>query len=172
MSINFIRLANDTAKLFLAQANSMSQLSDKMLHVLAEAEAAGTDMFQLWSSIARTNQWADRDAGLTAKEGFNPMPKTLANYRSISRRASDLGVGHQFSNFADWRKAVSAANKLTKSQEEEETPPKSKPIDLNEIEAPSYLTHIVEKRRGMTEKNIKAFDTLIIRAIEKFAEIA
>jgi hypothetical protein len=167
-TINYIRLANDVAKSLLAQANGVSQLSDKLLQVLAEAEANKVDILSLWASIARTNQWSDRDAGV---EG-NPMPKTLANYRSMSRKALTLDVGHQFSNHADWKKAIAAANKLSKAQEEEETPPKPEAFDLNEVEAPSYLSHILEKRKGLSEKNIKAFDTLIIRAIEKFAEVA
>lgn len=167
-TINYIRLANDVAKSLLAQANGVSQLSDKLLQVLAEAEANKVDILSLWASIARTNQWSDRDAGV---EG-NPMPKTLANYRSMSRKALALDVGHQFSNHADWKKAIAAANKLSKAQEAEEAPAKPEAIDLNEVEAPSYLTHILEKRKGLSEKNIKAFDTLIIRAIEKFAEVA
>lgn len=167
-AINYIRLANDVAKTLLAQANGMSQLSDKLLHVLAEAESNGVNIESIWASIARTNQWSDRDAGV---EG-NPMPKTLANYRSLSRKALSLEVGHQFGSHAEWKKAINAANKLSKAQEAEETPPKPEAIDLNEIEAPSYIPHILEKRKNMSEKNIKAFDTLIIRAIEKFAEIA
>lgn len=164
-AINYIKAANDVAKLFVAQANGMLQLSDKLLQALREAESNGTDVNLVWASIARTNGWSDRDAGL---EG-NPMPKTLANYRSLSRKAITLSVGHQFSDHASWKKAIAQAVKLSKVE------PESAPIeaiDLNEIELPSYVEHIIKKRAGMTEKNIKTFDSVIIRAIEKFMEVA
>ena len=165
MSINYIKAANEIAKLYVAQGNGMVQLSDKLLHALREAESNGTDVNLIWASIARTNGWSDRDAGL---EG-NPMPKTLANYRSLSRKAIDMSVGHQFSDHASWKKAIAQAVKLSKIE------PESAPIeaiDLNEMELPSYVEHIIKKRAGMTEKNIKSFDSVIIKAIEKFMEVA
>ena len=165
MSINYIKAANEIAKLYVAQGNGLIQLSDKLLHALREAESNGTDVNLVWASIARTNNWSDRDAGL---EG-NPMPKTLANYRSLSRKAIDLSVGHQFSDHASWKKAIAQAVKLSKIE------PESAPIeaiDLNEMELPSYVEHIIKKRAGMTEKNIKSFDSVIIKAIEKFMEVA
>ncbi len=165
MSINYIKAANEIAKLYVAQGNGLIQLSDKLLHALREAESNGTDVSLIWASIARTNNWSDRDAGLDG----NPMPKTLANYRSLSRKAIGLSVGHQFSDHAGWKKAIAQAVKLSKVE------PESAPIeaiDLNEIELPSYVEHIIKKRAGMTEKNIKSFDSVIIRAIEKFMEVA
>jgi hypothetical protein len=165
MSINYIKAANEIAKLYVAQSNGMTQLSDKLLHALREAESNSTDVNLIWASIARTNDWSDRDAGLDG----NPMPKTLANYRSLSRKAIGLSVGHQFSDHASWKKAIAQAVKLSKVE------PESAPIeaiDLNEIELPSYVEHIIKKRAGMTEKNIKSFDSVIIRAIEKFMEVA
>ena len=167
MTINYIKTANDIAKLYVAQGNGMVQLSDKLLHALREAEANKADINMVWASIARTNGWSDRDAGL---EG-NPMPKTLANYRSLSRKALELGVGHNYGDHASWKKAIGQANKLAKAQAEEETP-RIDSLDLNEVELPSYVEHIIKRRSGMTEKNIKAFDTVIIRAIEKFMEVA
>jgi len=167
MSINYIKAANEIAKLYVAQGNGLIQLSDKLLHALREAESNGTDVNMVWASIARTNNWSDRDAGLDG----NPMPKTLANYRSLSRKAIGLSVGHQFSDHAAWKKAIAQANKLSKSQEAEETP-RIPSVDLNEMEMPSYVEHIIKKRLSMTEKNIKTFDSVIIKAIEKFMEVA
>jgi hypothetical protein len=34
------------------------------------------------------------------------------------------------------------------------------------------VEHIIKKRLSMTEKNIKTFDSVIIKAIEKFMEVA
>lgn len=164
-SINYIRAANEIAKLYVAQGNGLVQLSDKLLQALKEAESNGTDVNLVWASIARTNNWKDRDAGL---EG-NPMPKTLANYRSLSRKAIEHGVGHQFNDHASWKKAIAQAVKLSKVEPESAPIPS---VDLNEIELPSYVERIIQKRASMTEKNIKSFDSVIIRAIEKFMEVA
>jgi hypothetical protein len=89
----------------------------------------------------------------------------------MSRKAISLSVGHNYSDHAAWKKAIAQANKLSKSQEAEETP-RIPSVDLNEMEMPSYVEHIIKKRLSMTEKNIKTFDSVIIKAIEKFMEVA
>jgi hypothetical protein len=165
MSINYIKAANEIAKLYVAQGNGLIQLSDKLLHALREAESNGTDVNMVWASIARTNNWSDRDAGLDG----NPMPKTLANYRSMSRKAIQLSVGHNYSDHATWKKAIAQANKLSKSQEAEETP-RIPSVDLNEIELPGWIERATGLRNSMTGENIAAFDKAIHHAIESFMQ--
>ena len=48
------------------------------------------------------------------------MPKTLANYRSLSRKAIDLSVGHQFSDHASWKKAIAQAGKYARQADSEQ----------------------------------------------------
>lgn len=165
MSINYIKAANEIAKLFVAQSNGMTQLSDKLLHALREAESNGTDVNMVWASIARTNNWSDRDAGLDG----NPMPKTLANYRSMSRKAIQLAVGHNYSDHAAWKKAIAHANKLAKSQEAEETP-RIQAFDLNAVELPSWIERASGIRASMTAENIADFDKYIHHQIEAFMQ--
>jgi hypothetical protein len=163
--IEIIKNANDVAKLLIAQANGMEQLSDKMLEALGNAEASGLDLNTVWASIADTNGWSDRDAKLDG----NPMPKTLANYRSLSRKAMSLGVTHQGIKFPEWRKAINAAAKLANSQADE-TEPKIERINLNEMELPSWIERANTIRTGMTEENMRAFDKYIHHHIEAFMQ--
>lgn len=163
--IETIKNVNSIALLFVSQANGMAQLSDQLIISLAQAELAGIDINTVWASIAETNDWADREAGLDG----TPMPKTLANYRSMSRKAIALDVGHQFSNHADWKKAISAASKLANSASEESTP-KIEAINLNDIELPSWIERASGIRSGMTAENIAAFDKYIHHHIEAFLQ--
>lgn len=163
--IETIKNVNSIALLYVSQANGLSQLSDQLIISLAQAEFDGIDINTVWASIAETNGWADRDAGL---EG-NPMPKTLANYRSLSRKALNLKVGHQFANHADWKKAINAAAKLANASETESAP-KIEAINLNEIELPSWIERANGLRSGMTAENIAAFDKYIHHHIEAFLQ--
>jgi hypothetical protein len=163
--IEFIKAANDIALTIVTNANTGAALADRMLEALGNAEKAGLDLNSVWASIASTNEWSDRDAGL---EG-NPMPKTLANYRSLSRKAMTLGITHQGVKYPEWRKAIAAANKLVIASEEEKAP-KIEAIDLNEIALPSWIERANSLRVGMTEENIKAFDKAINHAIESFMQ--
>lgn len=165
MSINYIKAANEIAKLFVAQGNGLIQLSDKLLNAFREAESNGTDVNMVWASIARTNNWSDRDAGLDG----NPMPKTLANYRSMSRKAIQLSVGHNYSDHAAWKKAIAQANKLAKAQSEDETT-KIQAFDLNEVELPSWVERASSIRSSMTAENIADFDKYIHHHIEAFMQ--
>ena len=116
--IEFIKAANNVAKLYVSQSNGMETLADEFLTALGNAEQAGLDINSVWASIAETNGWSDREAGV---EG-NPMPKTLANYRSLSRKALSLGVSHVGKSFAAWRKEINAANKIAQASEAEKAP--------------------------------------------------
>ena len=165
MSYDFHKAANDIAKLYVSQSNGMETLADEMLNSLGTAQANGIDVNAIWASIAVTNEWADREAGI---EG-NPMPKTLANYRSLSRKALSLGVSHIGKAFAAWRKEISAANKIAQASEAEKAP-KIEAINLNEIELPSWIERATQARTGMTEANMKAFDTYLHHQIEAFMQ--
>lgn len=166
--IEFIKAANAIAKLYVAQSNGMETLADDMLQALGNAEANGIDINSVWASIAETNNWSDRDAGLDG----NPMPKTLANYRSLSRKALNLGVSHGNGfpkQFAAWRKEISAADKLAKSSEAEKAP-KIEAINLDEIELPSWVERATQARITMSDDNLKAFDKAMHHAIESFMQ--
>lgn len=163
--IEIIKSANAIALAYVSQANGMETLSDEMLAALGHAETNGIDLNTVWASIAETNGWADRDAGL---EG-NPMPKTLANYRSLSRKAMVLGISHVGKRFAEWRKEISAANKLAQASEAEKTT-KIEAINLNDIELPSWIERASSIRSGMSAENIAAFDKYIHHHIETFLQ--
>lgn len=161
MKIDHIRRANDVAKLLIAQANGQTVLSDELLLVLAQAEFDGNDINTVWASIAATNGWKDRDAGLDGE----PMPKTLANYRSLSRSALELGVNHQFAKYADWKKAISAAKKANATEDET---PKIEHINLNNAELPDWIERANNIRVGLDIENLKAFDSYLHHHIEAF----
>jgi len=163
MTYAYHKAANDIAIQLVTNANTGLALSDQFLQVLGQAEQDKVDLNIIWASIARTNDWSDREAGL---EG-NPMPKTLANYRALSRKAMSLGVSHQGVKFPEWRKAISAANRLAKASEDEKAP-RIEAIDLNEIELPTWIERAQAIRQGMTDENIKAFDSYIHHHIEAF----
>jgi hypothetical protein len=163
--IEFIEAVNDIALTIVTNANTGAALADRMLEALGNAEKAGLDLNSVWASIASTNKWSDREAGL---EG-NPMPKTLANYRSLSRKAIALGITHQGVKYPEWRKAIAAANKLASASEEEKAP-KIEAIDLNEIALPSWAERAQAIRQGMTTENVAAFDKAIHHAIESFMQ--
>lgn len=165
MSYDFHKAANAVALLYVSQSNGMETLADEMLKALGNAEANGIDLNSVWASIAETNQWSDRDAGV---EG-NPMPKTLANYRSLSRKALSLGVSHVGKGFAAWRKEIGAADKIAKASEAEKAP-KIEAINLNDIELPSWIERATQARTTMTEANMKAFDTYLHHHIEAFMQ--
>lgn len=161
----FIKAANDIALEIVSNANTGMTLSDRLLEALGNAEKAGIDLNTVWSSIAVTNNWADGKADIDG----NPMPKTLANYRSLSRKALNLGVSHIGVKYPDWKKAISAADRLSKVSEEEKAP-KIESFDLNAIELPTWAERATAIRQGMTEENIKAFDKAIHHAIESFMQ--
>ena len=163
--IEIIREANDIALTLVTNANTGSALSDTLLSVLGKAEQTGLDINSLWASIAETNGWSDREAGI---EG-NPMPKTLANYRSLSRKAIALGVTHIGVKYPEWRKAINAANKLANASEAE-SKPRIEAINLNEMELPSWIERANTIRSGMTAENIAAFDKYIHHHIEAFMQ--
>lgn len=163
--IEFIKAANNVAKLYVAQSNGLETLADDMLKALGNAEANGVDINSVWASIAETNQWSDRDAGLDG----NPMPKTLANYRSLSRKALSLGVSHVGKAFAAWRKEINAANKIAQASEAEKAP-KIEAINLEEIELPSWVERATQARIAMSDDNLKAFDKAMHHAIESFMQ--
>lgn len=162
MKIEFIKAANEIAKLIVAQANGADTLADQMLMALGNAEQTGMDLNTVWASIAETNGWSDREAGIDG----NPMPKTLANYRSLSRKAMKLGVDH-IGRFADWRKLLAHEEKLHKAKNAEETP-KIERVDLNEVDLPSWIERANQARQVMTAENIAAFDKYIHHHIEAF----
>jgi hypothetical protein len=161
--IELIRAANDVALTLVTNANTGAALSDKLLEALGNAEKAGLDLNSVWASIAETNQWSDREAKLDG----NQMPKTLANYRSLSRKAIALGITHIGVKYPEWRKAIAAANKLASASENEKAP-KIEAIDLNEIALPSWAERAQAIRQGMTTENLAAFDKAIHNAIENF----
>lgn len=163
MSYDFHKAANAIAKLYVAQSNGLETLADDMLKALGNAEAHGIDINSVWASIASTNEWSDREAGIDG----NPMPKTLANYRSLSRKALSLGVSHVGKAFAAWRKEISAANKIAQANEAEKAP-KIEAINLDEVELPSWVERATQARLKMTDENLKAFDKAIHHAIESF----
>lgn len=163
--IETIKNVNSIALLYVSQANGMETLADEMLAALGNAETTGIDLNTVWASIAETNNWSDRDAGL---EG-NQMPKTLANYRSLSRKAQSLGISHVGKRFAEWRKEISAANRLAQASEAEKAP-KIEAINLNEIELPSWIERASSIRSGMSAENIAAFDKYIHHHIETFMQ--
>lgn len=163
--IETIKKVNSIAMLYVSQSNGMTQLSDELIVSLAQAEFDGVDINTVWASIAETNGWSDRDAGV---EG-DPMPKTLANYRSLSRKALNLNVGHQFSSHAAWKKAINAANKLANSSEDENAP-KIEAINLNDLELPSWVERAAQARAKMTTENMKSFDQYIHHHIESFMQ--
>lgn len=160
--IEYIKAANEIAKLIVSQANGAETLADQMLAALGTAEQSGMDLNTVWASIAETNGWSDRDAKLDG----NPMPKTLANYRSLSRKAMALGVDH-IGRFADWRKLIAKEDKLRKAAQEEQTP-RIESLNLNEIELPSWVERANQARQVMTVENIAAFDKYIHHHIEAF----
>lgn len=163
--IEFIKAANNVAKLYVSQANGMETLADELLTALGNAEQAGLDINSVWASIAETNGWSDREAGV---EG-NPMPKTLANYRSLSRKGLSLGVTHAGKKFAAWRKEINAANKIANAAAEENAP-KIEAINLDEIELPSWVERATQARVSMSDDNLKAFDKAMHHAIESFMQ--
>lgn len=165
MSYDFHKAVNAIALAYASQASGLESLAEDLLRALGTAEANGLDINSVWASIAVTNNWADREAGIDGDK----MPKTLQNYRSLSRKALSLGVSHVTSGFAAWRKAISAADKLAKISEEEKAP-KIEAIDLNNIELPSWIERASGLRAGMTEENIKAFDKALHHAIENFMQ--
>jgi hypothetical protein len=120
----------------------------------------------VWLAIALANKWKDQKNKV---EGSGDMPKTPANYRSMSRKAVTLGVGHQFEKHADWKKAINAAAKLANSQADE-TEPKIERINLNEMELPGWIERANTIRTGMTEENMRAFDKYIHHHIEAFMQ--
>lgn len=154
---------NQIALALVTQANGTETLSNNLLIALAQAEFDGLDIQSLWASIAVTNEWSDQDAGIRG----NPMPKTLANYRSLSRKAIRLGVGHQHSNLPAWKKAINAADRLSKASEEEKAP-RIEAINLNELELPTWIERANALRQGMTTENIQAFDQYLHHHIEAF----
>lgn len=163
--IETIKNFNAVALFYVSQADGMETLADEMLSALGKVEQIGVDVNTAWASIAETNGWADRDAGLDG----NPMPKTLANYRSLSRKALKLNVSHVGKRFADWRKEINAAAKLANASETESAP-KIEAINLNEIELPSWVERANGIRSGMTAENIAAFDKYIHHHIEAFLQ--
>lgn len=165
MSYDFHKAANAVALLYVSQSNGLETLADEMLKALGNAEQHGIDLNSVWATIASTNEWSDREAGIDG----NPMPKTLANYRSLSRKALSLGVSHVGKQFAEWRKEISAANKLANAAAEENAP-KIEAINLNDIELPSWIERATQARTTMTETNMKAFDTYLHHHIESFMQ--
>lgn len=162
MKTDSMKIVNDVVLLFVAQDKGLNQLSEKLLLALAHAEFDGADINVVWASIARTNNWADREAGLQGDK----MPKTLQNYRSLSRKAIGLGVGHQFVSHADWKKAIRAAEKA----EPDESAPKIESFDLNEVDLPDWIERATGIRSGMTAENLAAFDKYIHHHIEAFMQ--
>lgn len=160
-----IKKVNGIALDIVHTSNSTQALADSLILGLAQAEFDGLDINSVWASIAETNGWSDREAGI---EG-NPMPKTLANYRSLSRKAIALSVKHQFAKFAEWRKAINAANKLANASEAE-SKPRIEAINLNELELPGWIERANAIRTGMDTENVKAFDAHLHRAIEAFMQ--
>lgn len=165
MSYEFHKSVNTIALAYASQASGLESLAEDLLRALGTAEANGLDINSLWASIAVTNNWSDRDAGIEGEK----MPKTLQNYRSLSRKALNLGVSHVTTGFAAWRKAISAADKLAKISEEEKAP-KIEAIDLNNIELPTWIERASGLRASMTEANMKAFDSYLHHHIENFMQ--
>lgn len=163
--LEIIKAANDVALTLISNANTGAALSDRLLEILGEAEKTGLDLNTVWASIAETNGWADKEARIDG----NPMPKTLANYRSLSRKAMTLGVTHQGVKYPEWRKAINAANKLANAVEEEKAP-RVERINLNELELPGWIERANAIRTGMDTENVKAFDAHLHRAIEAFMQ--
>lgn len=167
MKTELIRAANNVALAILKNAASGEDLAIQMLKALNAAEQASLPIDTVWASIAETNGWSDKAAGI---EG-DTFPKTLANYRSLSRKAVALKVGHAFGNFADWRKAVSAADKLDKQAKAELTPV-IESFNLNEeTEIPAYLEAFLAMRDRMDEANALAFDKYLQHHIAAFKPV-
>lgn len=163
--LEIIKAANDVALTIVTNANTGAAIADRMLEVLGNAERTGLSIDTVWASIADTNGWSDRDAKV---EG-NPMPKTLANYRSLSRKAVILGVTHIGVKFPEWRKAINAANKLANAAEAE-SESKIEVINLNELSLPSWAERAASARNGMTSENLAAFDKYMHHQIEAFMQ--
>lgn len=161
--INYAQKANEIALQIVSNGNEKEALADALLSVLKEAEAEGKNVNSIWATIARTNGWKDTKAGL--KEGSD-MPKTLANYRSKSRKAIALSVGHQFEKHSSWNDAINAAKKEQEPKEEE----KIEAINLNDLELPSWIERAAQARTKMTAENMKAFDQYIHHHIENFMQ--
>lgn len=162
--IELVKAFVATADLIVSNGNETVNLAERILKDMANAEKAGMDTETLWFSYAETKGYADKKAGIDG----NPMPKTIANYRSISRKAVTLGVGHQFNSLADWKKAINVASKLANSQDEET--PQIERINLNEMELPGWIERAQGLRAGMDTENVKAFDAHLHKAIEAFMQ--
>lgn len=165
MKIELLKNANAIAKAIVVHANGAETLADQFLSALGEIETAGMDVNTAWASIAETNGWADREAGIDGDK----MPKTLQNYRSLSRKALSLGIAHAGKKFAAWRKEIAAANKLTKAGEEESAP-KITSFNLDAVELPDWIERATNARSGMTAENLAAFDKYIHHHIEAFMQ--
>lgn len=161
--IDYAQKANEIALQIISNAANGEALSDALLAVLREAEAEKKNINSIWASIAVSNNWKDVKAGI--KEGGD-MPKTLANYRSKSRKAMALDVGHQFETLAEWNDAINSAKRLQLPEEKE----KIEAINLNDLELPSWIERANSIRTGMTEENMRAFDKYIHHHIEAFLQ--
>ena len=167
MKIDLITRANVIAIAMLKNAATGEDLAVQMLRALNDAEQASLSIDTVWASIADTNGWSDKAAGI---EG-DTFPKTLANYRSLSRKAVLLKVGHAFNNYAEWKKAISAADKLDKQAKAELTPV-IESFNLNEeTELPAYLEAFLEMRGRMDEANSLAFDKYLQHHIAAFKPV-
>jgi hypothetical protein len=166
--VSIIQNCNSAALALLSHDTKREDLANKLLVQLGIAEQAGVAIESVWASIAVTNGWKDQPNGIDG----DAMPKTLANYRAKSRQSIRYGVAHNgHKNHAAWETAIRAAKKLAETTEDEPSE-RVEAIDLNEADVPTYVRGIVEKRRSMTQKNMNAFDKLVLHAIESFKEIA
>lgn len=164
MSIyNYAQKANEIALQIISNAANGEALSDALLSILRDAETEKENINSIWASIAVSNNWKDTKAGI--KEG-GEMPKTLANYRSKSRKAMALDVGHQFETHVKWNEAINSAKRLQLPEEKE----KIEAINLNDLELPSWIERASSIRSGMTAENIAAFDKYIHHHIEAFMQ--
>lgn len=185
MKIELLKNANAIAKAIVVHANGAVTLADQFLAALGEIEASGMDVNTVWASIAETNGWADRDAGLQGDK----MPKTLANYRSLSRKALKLGVSHAGAfdmnwkpsanetekdrprlpvKFAAWRKKISAAKKEAEQVSPDE--PRIQSFNLDAVELPDWIERATGIRSGLDAVNLAAFDKYIHHHIEAFMQ--
>ena len=167
MSNELFKAVNNIALAMLKNAASGDDLAIQMIRALNAVEQAGRSIDTAWATLADTNGWADKAAGI---EG-DTFPKTLANYRSLSRKAVLLKVGHAFGKYSDWTKAIRAADKLDKQAKAELTPV-IESFNLNEeTELPAYLEAFLEMRGRMDEANSLAFDKYLQHHIAAFKPV-
>lgn len=163
MKTELLKNANAIALALVSHAVGTETLADSFLSALGDIEAAGMDVNRAWATIAEENNWADREARIDGDK----MPKTLQNYRSLSRKALALGITHAGKKFAAWRKEISAANKIAQASAEESAT-KIESYHLSEIELPGWMERANNLRAGMTTENLQAFDKYIHHHIEAF----